>query len=117
VTALVDAPSADRYDVVVAAVADLPGDTRDGRPVGRLIRTERQGPGSIVVDATGRRFADEVIAGLFAVGNVSAHPVCAGYPGAGGTLGPALTMAYLAGQSVGAGTAGRRAATSMARRQ
>jgi 3-oxosteroid 1-dehydrogenase len=258
-----------------APMADLPGDARDGRPVGRLIRTERQGPGSIVVDATGRRFADEsqdynsfirayfaacernpdrgngthrsgpmyvvfdqrfldrfgfithrrgqpvpdwltcrdsirelaealsaephqlaatierfnagavegedpdfargadrydryggdltnpwpnpclapidhapfygmplqvgafgtsggvvaddcaraldadgeVIAGLFAVGNVSAHPVCAGYPGAGGTLGPALTMAYLAGQSIGAGAAGRRAATSMARRQ
>jgi 4-oxocyclohexanecarboxylate 2-dehydrogenase len=258
-----------------APMADLPGDARDGRPVGRLIRTERQGPGSIVVDATGRRFADEsqdynsfirayfaacernpdrgngthrsgpmyvvfdqrfldrfgfithrrgqpvpdwltcrdsirelaealsaephqlaatierfnagavegedpdfdrgadrydryggdpanpwpnpclapidhapfygmplqvgafgtsggvvaddraraldadgeVIVGLFAVGNVSAHPVCAGYPGAGGTLGPALTMAYLAGQSAGAGAAGRRAATSMARRQ
>src|SRR5260370_900697 len=42
-----------------APMAELPGDTRDGRPVGRLIRTERQGPGSIVVDATGRRFADE----------------------------------------------------------
>jgi succinate dehydrogenase/fumarate reductase flavoprotein subunit len=250
-----------------APMADLPGDTRDGRPVGRTLRTERQGPGSIVVDATGRRFADEsqdynsfirawfaacepdpdqggpmyvvfdqrfldrfgfithrsgqpvpgwltcrdsvrelaealpadpsrlsatiarfnagavkgedpdfargadrydryggdpanpwpnpclapidrppfygmplqvgafgtsggvvtddraralgaageVIAGLFAVGNVSAHPVCAGYPGAGGTLGPALTMAYLAGLSIGAGTASRQAATSMAR--
>jgi hypothetical protein len=69
----------------------------------------RSGPMYVVFD---QRFLDR-----FAVGNVSAHPVCAGYPGAGGTLGPALTMAYLAGQSVGAGTAGRRAATSMARRQ
>jgi succinate dehydrogenase/fumarate reductase flavoprotein subunit len=42
-----------------------------------------------------------VIDGLFAVGNVSAHPVAAGYPGAGGTLGPTLTMGYLAGQTVG----------------
>jgi succinate dehydrogenase/fumarate reductase flavoprotein subunit len=259
-----------------APMADLPGDTRDGRPVGRLIRTERQGPGTIVVDATGRRFADEsqdynsfirawfasrghdpdgrdsvqggdgssamyvvfdhrfldrfgfithrsgqpvpgwltcrssirelaealpvdperlavtvarfnagavlgadpdfdrgadrydryggdaanpwpnsclapldqppfygmplqagafgtsggvvtderaraldasgeVIAGLFAVGNVSAHPVCAGYPGAGGTLGPALTMGYLAGLSVGAGSDSSQEPVPMAR--
>ena len=42
-----------------APMADLPGDTRDGRAVGRLIRAERQGPGTIMVDATGRRFADE----------------------------------------------------------
>jgi hypothetical protein len=53
--------------------------------------------------------AGEVIGGLFAVGNVSAHPVCAGYPGAGGTLGPALTMGYLAGLSVGPATDGSQA--------
>lgn len=41
------------------------------------------------------------IAGLYAVGNASSHPVARGYPGAGGTLGPALTMAYSAGLSIG----------------
>jgi succinate dehydrogenase/fumarate reductase flavoprotein subunit len=73
--------------------------------------------GGVVTDDHARALdaVGEVIAGLFAVGNVSAHPVCAGYPGAGGTLGPALTMAYLAGLSIGAGTARRQAATSMAR--
>ena len=261
-----------------APMADLPGDTRDGRAVGRLIRAERQGPGTIMVDATGRRFADEsqdynsfirarfasrergparrdgaergdgssamyvvfdqrfldrfgfithrsgqpvpdwltcrdsirelaealpvdprglagtvvrfnagavkgedpdfargadrydryggdpanpwpnpclapldhppfygmplragafgtsggvvtderaqaldasgeVIAGLFAAGNVSAHPVCAGYPGAGGTLGPALTMGYLAGLSAGADPDSSQESLSMARSQ
>lgn len=40
---------------------------------------------------------DEAIPGLFAVGNTSAHPVGGGYPGAGATLGPAMTMAFRAG--------------------
>ncbi|MBV6760227.1 FAD-dependent oxidoreductase [Rhodococcus opacus] len=42
------------------------------------------------------------IAGLYAAGNTSAHPVGGGYPGAGGTLGPGMTMAYLAGQQLAA---------------
>ena len=55
--------------------------------------------------------------GLFAAGNVSAHPVCAGYPGAGGTLGPALTMGYLAGLSAGADPDSSQESLSMARSQ
>ncbi len=37
-----------------------------------------------------------VIAGLFAAGNSAASPMGPTYPGAGGTLGPALTFAFLA---------------------
>jgi succinate dehydrogenase/fumarate reductase flavoprotein subunit len=40
------------------------------------------------------------ISGLFAAGNTTAHPVGGGYPGAGGTLGPGMTMAYIAGKQV-----------------
>ncbi|TAP39567.1 FAD-dependent oxidoreductase [Arthrobacter sp. S39] len=40
------------------------------------------------------------IPGLYAAGNTTAHPVGGGYPGAGGTLGPGMTMAYRAGQSL-----------------
>lgn len=40
------------------------------------------------------------IAGLYAAGNVTDSPYAAGYPGAGATLGPLMTMAYLAGQDI-----------------
>ncbi|MBI4587908.1 MAG: FAD-binding protein, partial [Candidatus Rokubacteria bacterium] len=40
-----------------------------------------------------------IIPGLYACGNVMASAMGAGYPGAGGTLGPALTFGYLAGRS------------------
>lgn len=40
------------------------------------------------------------IQGLFAAGNVSESPFAAGYPGAGATLGPLMTMAYQAGRTV-----------------
>ncbi|WP_024795199.1 FAD-dependent oxidoreductase [Tomitella biformata] len=43
------------------------------------------------------------IPGLYTVGNASAHPTGAGYPGAGGTLGPAMTMGYLAGRDLALG--------------
>ena len=39
-----------------------------------------------------------VINGLFAAGNTTESPYSAGYPGAGATLGPLMTMAYLAGR-------------------
>lgn len=42
----------------------------------------------------------EPIEGLYAVGNVSAHPIAFGYLGAGSTLGPAMTMARAAGLAV-----------------
>ncbi len=35
------------------------GDERDGQPIGTLLRFERQGPGSIMVDRRGERFANE----------------------------------------------------------
>ncbi|WP_313815564.1 FAD-dependent oxidoreductase [Citricoccus sp.] len=40
------------------------------------------------------------IAGLFAAGNTTESPYAAGYPGAGATLGPLMTMAYLAGRTL-----------------
>ncbi|MFE5836086.1 FAD-dependent oxidoreductase [Arthrobacter sp. NPDC056493] len=41
------------------APMSVTGDTRDGQPVGTLLRFERQGPGSIMVNRHGRRFANE----------------------------------------------------------
>lgn len=40
------------------------------------------------------------IEGLFAAGNSAAHVFGSAYPGAGATLGPALTFGYLAGRAV-----------------
>jgi 3-oxosteroid 1-dehydrogenase len=37
----------------------LPGETIDGAPMSRLILTERARPGCLIVDGSGRRFADE----------------------------------------------------------
>lgn len=42
-----------------APMSIIPGDERDGRQVGTLLRFERQGPGSIMVNRDGRRFANE----------------------------------------------------------
>lgn len=43
----------------------------------------------------------EVIPGLYAAGNAAMGIFGSAYPGAGGTIGPALTFGYLAGQHVG----------------
>jgi len=40
------------------------------------------------------------IAGLYACGDVAASLMGPGYPGTGGSLGPAMTLAYLAGRAV-----------------
>jgi hypothetical protein len=37
------------------------------------------------------------------VGNTSAHPMGGGYAGAGATLGPGMTMGYLAGKDLAEG--------------
>ena len=41
------------------APMSLTGGTRDGKPIGSLLRFERQGPGSIMVNRHGKRFANE----------------------------------------------------------
>jgi 3-oxosteroid 1-dehydrogenase len=58
--------------------------------------------GGLATDADARvlDWRDEPIAGLFAVGNTSAHPVGGGYPGAGATLGPGMTMGFRAGSAL-----------------
>jgi 3-oxosteroid 1-dehydrogenase len=58
--------------------------------------------GGVRTDDLGRALTaeDAVITGLFAVGNVSSHPCAAGYPGAGATLGPAMTMGYIAAKTI-----------------
>jgi succinate dehydrogenase/fumarate reductase flavoprotein subunit len=58
--------------------------------------------GGVRTDDRGRALTadDAVIEGLFAAGNVSSHPCAAGYPGAGATLGPAMTMGYAAARGI-----------------
>ncbi|MCW4466445.1 FAD-dependent oxidoreductase [Glutamicibacter sp. MNS18] len=45
------------------------------------------------------------IPGLFAAGNTTENPFAAGYPGAGATLGPIMTLAYLAGRALSGASA------------
>lgn len=58
--------------------------------------------GGVATDAKGRalRADGNVISGLYAVGNVSAQPLATGYPGAGSTLGPAMTLGYVVGNNL-----------------
>lgn len=58
--------------------------------------------GGVVTDDRARvlTWDDEPIEGLYAVGNTAASPIGAGYPGAGATLGPAVTMGLLAGEGL-----------------
>lgn len=66
--------------------------------------------GGIVTDARARALDvdHEPIPGLYAAGNTTAHPVGGGYPGAGGTLGPGMTMAYIAGREIAADLAAKK---------
>jgi succinate dehydrogenase/fumarate reductase flavoprotein subunit len=61
--------------------------------------------GGLRTDAAGRvrRARGGVIPGLYAAGNVAASPLGWGYPGGGATLWAAMTMAWLAGDSVARG--------------
>jgi 3-oxosteroid 1-dehydrogenase len=53
-----------------------------------------------MTDEEGRvlRFDGSIIPGLFACGNVAASLMGPGYPGTGGSLGPAMTGALFAGR-------------------
>jgi 4-oxocyclohexanecarboxylate 2-dehydrogenase len=64
--------------------------------------------GGVRTDVNGQALDpfDRPVCGLFAAGNVAAHPVAFGYFGAGSTIGPGMTMAL---------AAGRAAATSASR--
>lgn len=61
--------------------------------------------GGLATDADARvlDWEGSTIDGLYAVGNASAHPSGGGYPGAGATLGPGMTMAYRAGLTLAGG--------------
>jgi 3-oxosteroid 1-dehydrogenase len=50
-----------------------------------------------VLDVSGR-----AIAGLYAAGNASGSPFGNCYPGAGGTIGPALTFGFVAANDIAA---------------
>jgi 3-oxosteroid 1-dehydrogenase len=54
--------------------------------------------GGLVTDASARVLRDDgtAIAGLFAIGNTSASMMGTSYPGAGSTLGPAMTFGFIA---------------------
>lgn len=58
--------------------------------------------GGVVTNGSGQVMGvdGDPIPGLFAAGNVTESPYAAGYPGAGATLGPLMTMAYLAGRTM-----------------
>ena len=66
--------------------------------------------GGLVIDAGARVLGDDdaPIAGLYAAGNCAAPVMGRTYPGAGGTIGPALTFGFLAAESAAEGGAMRR---------
>ncbi len=66
----------------------------------------------IITDADARALDAEgrVIPGLYAAGNDMASIMGGNYPGAGITLGPALTFGYIAGRHLADGAAGQSAA-------
>ena len=61
--------------------------------------------GGLVIDENARVLDPEgrAIAGLYASGNCTASVMGGSYPGAGSTLGPAMTFGWLAGRHVAAG--------------
>ncbi|MCA4131564.1 FAD-dependent oxidoreductase [Arthrobacter sp. M4] len=58
--------------------------------------------GGVATDGLGRALDvdNQPIPGLFAAGNTAENAYAAGYPGAGATLGPIMTMGYLAGRTI-----------------
>ncbi|WCM22801.1 FAD-dependent oxidoreductase [Paraburkholderia bryophila] len=63
--------------------------------------------GGLVTDAFARVLREDAspIAGLYAIGNTSASMMGASYPGAGSTLGPAMTFGYIAANHLADGKA------------
>lgn len=61
--------------------------------------------GGLVTDPQARVLREDgsVIAGLYATGNTSAPVMGATYPGAGSTLGPAMTFGYVAAKTIASG--------------
>ena len=55
--------------------------------------------GGLLTDATARVLAEDgsVIEGLYAIGNTSSSVMGRSYPGAGSTIGPAMTFGFIAG--------------------
>lgn len=60
--------------------------------------------GGLLTDEYSRvlRTDSSVIEGLFAIGNTAASMMGHSYPGAGGTIGPAMTFGYIAAKFIGA---------------
>ena len=68
------------------------------------------------VDAEGRvTDGGAAIDGLYAVGNDACSIMGGNYPGAGITLGPALTFGYIAGRSIAGQLANRKTARARSR--
>jgi len=72
--------------------------------------------GGLVIDAGARVLGadDAPIAGLYAAGNCAAPVMGRTYPGAGGTIGPALTFGFLAAESAAAESAAAESAAEEA---
>jgi 3-oxosteroid 1-dehydrogenase len=82
----------------------------------RIVPGDLGTKGGIVTDERARALRPDgsVVAGLYAAGNASAAVMGNTYPGAGATIGPAMTFGYLAARDI-AELSGRGAATGAAR--
>src|SRR5207253_10681831 len=65
--------------------------------------------GGLATDASARVLREDgtPIDGLFAIGNTSASMMGASYPGAGSTIGPAMTFGLIAADVLAGGAAGQ----------